>query len=102
MDKVWSEISKLQDCNGAIKYKVLPSIMLAILIIPHSNASSERLFSLVRKNQTDFRSNLGIETLEALIVEKIKMFSSGETCFAKKISEKCLKEAKSCTKQNLK
>ena len=65
--------------------------MLSILIIPYSNASSKILFSLVRKNQTDFRPNWGIE---ALVVERIKMFSSGEACFVKKFNEKCLKKQK--------
>ena len=36
-------------------FQKLPKL---VLIIPHSNAEEERIFSMVRKNKTSFRPNL--------------------------------------------
>ncbi len=63
IDILWNQLSR--------KYPRLANVMLGILTIPHSNASCERIFSLVRKNKTDFRPNLSQNTLEALLVEKV-------------------------------
>ena len=40
------------------RFKLLTRIVLIVLVIPHSNANQERLFSIVRKNKTDWRSSL--------------------------------------------
>ena len=69
VDAAWREISKLEE-DGEPQFPFLPTVMLNILTIPHSSAHCERVFSLVRKTQTDFRANLGTDTLEALLVAK--------------------------------
>ena len=50
-DKQWVAVSQVSNVCGAKKFKLLPQIMCGILAIPHSNATSERIFSLVRKEQ---------------------------------------------------
>ena len=57
-DQAWLEIGKLKDYSGQLKYKFLPKCMLMILSISHSNAEDERIFSVVRKNATEFRATL--------------------------------------------
>ena len=43
-----------------------------ILILPHSNAGEERVFSMVRKNKTAFRGSLGVDgTLSSLMTIKL-------------------------------
>ena len=43
-----------------------------VLVIPHSNASEERIFSMVRNNKTPFRLSLGLdETLPSIIQVKL-------------------------------
>ncbi|KAK7504777.1 hypothetical protein BaRGS_00003805 [Batillaria attramentaria] len=69
VDATWREIEKLEEDKQPL-FKYLPSVMLAILTIPHSSAHCERVFSLVRKNQTDFRGSLGQEMIESLVVAK--------------------------------
>lgn len=44
--------------------------LLNLLVVPHSSASCERVFSCVRKIKTDQRGNLGDKLLEALIITK--------------------------------
>ena len=38
-----------------LRFAILAKVMLAFVIIPISNAASERAFSMVRKIETDFR-----------------------------------------------
>jgi len=70
-DVIWGRINKLSE-DGEDLFKVLPRVMASILCIPHSSAHCERIFSVVRKNQTEFRSRLGHETLQALVVAKTR------------------------------
>nr|XP_042912499.1 zinc finger BED domain-containing protein 5-like [Parasteatoda tepidariorum] len=94
-DTAWTLISGLVDMNGARKYEALPSIMLTILILPHSNAACERVFSIVKKNLTDSRSSLALPTLEALLIEKCK--SSETCCYDAVLTEQDLIKAKKAT-----
>lgn len=97
MDVAWHLISQLVDTDGVVKYSILPKIMLSALVIPHSNAEVERIFSIVRKNQTDFRPNLSTKTLSALLVEKTKMSTYGVKCFERKFDKQELEKAKHST-----
>ena len=76
--------------------------MLAILVIPHSNSEAERVFSIVRKNDTAFRSNLGVELLQSLLINKIENLATDTLCYKKKYSNSFLKKAKSSTYNALK
>lgn len=58
MDTQWMEIGKIKGATGLPKYKELSEVMLAILLISHSNAECEQ------------RSGLSNETLESLIILK--------------------------------
>ena len=69
VDTFWFRISKLQE-DGVPLFSHLPRIMLSLLTIPHSSAHCERIFSVVRKNKTDFRGKMSRETLESLVVAK--------------------------------
>lgn len=101
-DVAWSKILEIKDPNGSIKYQFLPKIMLTILLIPHSNAASERVFSIVRHNLTEFRSCLNIETLNALLTEKVSFLSNNECCYKRKFSKEEIVNAKKATVQYLK
>ncbi|KAK7105390.1 hypothetical protein V1264_016779 [Littorina saxatilis] len=69
VDATWCAVSKLQE-DGQPMFQHLPMVMLSILTIPHSSAHCERIFSVVRKNKTDFRGSMAKDTLEALVVAK--------------------------------
>ena len=77
VDKQWHIISKLTNADGQLMYQYLSTVMKGICTIPHSNADSERIFSLVRKNNTVFRSTLSTETLSTLVVQKVYVISRG-------------------------
>ena len=52
--------------------KKLFQVTKLILVLPHSNAGEERVFSMVRKNKTTFRSSLSMEgTLSSILTVKL-------------------------------
>ena len=50
MDVLWYYIANMKIArSNAKRFKLLPKIAEVVLIIPHSNAELERLFSIVKK-----------------------------------------------------
>ena len=68
--------------------------MTTLSVIAHSNADSERVFSMVRKIDTDSRSQLGNDTLRALLSVKI---NTDDPCYAFVPDKELLKTAKVAT-----
>ena len=55
LDALWGDMSERRDGSGTARFALLAKVMLAFLVVPLSNASSESAF---RKIETDFRSEL--------------------------------------------
>ncbi|KAL8574497.1 hypothetical protein ACOMHN_036518 [Nucella lapillus] len=70
---------------------------LGILLLPVSNAACERVFSVARRNRTVFRSSMGKDTTEALLVLK----SKGGACFENTFADNVLTKCKAATKNSL-
>ena len=83
-------------------YPLLAKVMFVILVIPHSNADAERVFSLVRKTDTEFRPNLGLRLLESTLVTIVDNIAKDTPCYKKKFSNEFLKIAKKSTYMGLK
>ena len=61
-DILWYYIASMRLPETSIScFKVLPRIAVIVLVLPHSNASLERLFSIIRKNKTNMRSSLKLD-----------------------------------------
>ena len=72
VDILWYYIASMRLSETSIsRFKVLPRIAVIVLVLPHSNASLERLFSIIRKNKTDMRSSLKLDgTLSSILSMK--------------------------------
>jgi hypothetical protein len=91
MDVIW----------GYLKSKLpLPGkIALSVLVIPHSNAGEERVFSTIRKNKTEFRSQLQLGgSLNAIMRIKMSIPRELLPCYKWKPSNELLKKCKSATR----
>ena len=67
------------------RFKLLPKLAELVLVIPHSNADSEGLFSIVRKNKTVERSTMKLdETLSSILSMKSMYLESEMPCFQSK------------------
>ena len=77
--------------------------MTGIMAIAHSNADSERLFSVVRKNHTEFRSSMATQTLSSLMFVKSRIITneSQSQCFSITVDDALLARAKSATTEVL-
>jgi len=60
---------------GGMRFPGLAHLVTTLWMITHSNADSERVFFTRRKIDTDARSQLGNNTLQALLSCKINMTS---------------------------
>ena len=68
VDKYWHAISQIKDClETEYRYSTLAKLAKAILVIPHGNADTERLFSHIDLNKTKHRNRPGISTLNSLL-----------------------------------
>ncbi len=72
MDVLWHYLSLVKGGDGRLTFPRLSKTAKLVLIIPHSNADEERVFSMVRKNKTPFRPNLSLDkTLPSLLTVKL-------------------------------
>jgi hypothetical protein len=97
--KFWTNVYQMKSPMGEPKHIHLSNLALQLLSIPASNADSERVFSLVRRIKTDFRSSLSVETLSALIGCHGHFNSTGKCCELDTIDTVLLEKAKACTRE---
>lgn len=90
--KVKKEKICLYVCMKNIKIPILSKITQSMCCIPNSNADCERVFSLVRKIQTEQRASMDNQTLCSLLCAKI---NCQEECHQVKPSKDTLKLTKS-------
>ena len=96
MDDLWYYIANMNipDSN-AKRFKLLPKVAEIVLIIPHSNAELERLFSIVRKNKSLEHSSMKLDgTLSSILSMKTMYPVSSVPCYLWKPSDDKLKTSK--------
>lgn len=94
IDEAWREIGQLKRGCQPI-FSNLSAVMLGILVVFHSNADCERIFSLVGKNKTQYRANMGTDLVSALVTRKVCMAAKGTVCHMENFSDALLRKAKS-------
>ena len=73
----WHAISMIQDIsNQGSRFPLLTTLAKAVLVIPHGNADTERLFSRLGLNKTKHRNSLSLSTLNALLTVQFNMKQS--------------------------
>ena len=93
VDILWGYISQMKDCIGKHIFDIFFDIVELVLVLQHSNASKEWVFSIVRKNKTIFRATMGFNTLGFILT--VKLANPNATKF--KPDRALLKSAKSAT-----
>ena len=91
-DMVWGYLRQ--------RFSLLSEIALAILVVPHSNTADERVFSMTRKNKTEFRSRLDLsKSLNSVMRVKITLPEQVQSCYRWKPDKELLKKCKSKCKE---
>ena len=95
VDKTWFSLGQLKQEDGIAKFDLLFEVAKHILVLPHSNAEEERVFSTVSKNKTKFRASLSNKTtLPSILTCKTNFFCK-TPCHAFVPSKMILQKAKS-------
>ena len=80
---------------GEKRFPLLAQAMPTLLCLPHSNADSEQVFSIVRKIHTEnLRSRLDPDTLTSVLQIKL---NSDTCCHDMVVTPDMLEKAKKCT-----
>ena len=58
MDVIWTYLSGVNNVDSSLRFELLSSVARLVLVIPHSNAGEERVFSLIKQNRTPIRSSV--------------------------------------------
>ena len=79
VDLYWHMVGKIKDLSAVeLRYLVLTRLAKAILVIPHGNADTERLFSHIGLNKTKHRNCLSIDTVNSLLIIQ---FNAPQKCY---------------------
>ena len=88
MDMVWGYLRQ--------RFSLLNEIALAILVIPHSNAADERVFSMIRKNKTEIRSRSDLSNLlNSVMRVMMSLPEQIQPCYHSKSDKELLKKCQS-------
>ena len=97
----WNEVGRMKTFDGELRFPSLVKLMVGLLLIPSSNADSERGFSMLRKIHTDQHPTLKQSTIISLMSIK---FNAEECChdsvFNEDLLTKCRKATVTYNKQS--
>lgn len=72
-------ISEIKDCNEKYRYGILFKLGKLVLVLPNSNASEEKVISMVRINKITFRASVVFNTLGSIL--RVKSSNPNATKF---------------------
>ena len=101
MDILWWHVAHVPLSESSTRrFQHLHKVAEAVLVIGHSNAGEECLFSKVRKIKTDSRSALSLEgTLSSLLTMKLHYPEGTTPCYKWKPEEALMKKAKRAARE---
>ena len=73
IDHFWADVGDVRTVTDleTLRFGKLAELSKALLVLPHSNADPERLFSMVRKIYTELRRHMDPTTLSDLLSVKL-------------------------------
>ena len=102
IDHFWADIGDMKTVKDleTLRFEKLSLLAKALLVLPHSNADPERLFSMVRKIYTELRRQMDPSTLSSLLSVKV---NNDNPCYLNQelMSDAFVTSAKSATQRSL-
>jgi hypothetical protein len=80
VEDAYKKLNALKDCSGDPAFGALCSLLRIILLLPHSNANVERVFSICADIVTKKRNRLMDLRVAALLRVRLNLITSGFTC----------------------
>lgn len=91
----WQELFEVKDGRGEAKFSALAKFMRDILVLPHSSAAVERMFSKINIIKTKHSNRLLTETVANRMLAKQAVARQGGSCYNWKPSQSLLNDMKS-------
>ncbi|XP_055584769.1 uncharacterized protein LOC129737633 [Uranotaenia lowii] len=79
VEKSWNQLLNTVSANGKCSFPLLRKLVFNFLIIPHSSASVERIFSQYNANKTKVRNRLATDTMDAILKTKSFVKTQGRS-----------------------
>ncbi|CAG9782434.1 unnamed protein product [Diatraea saccharalis] len=76
----WYEVMESKDMAGENRFKDLATFALNLLVLPHSNADVERLFSTMNVVKTKQRNRMKLELLSSIMTVRAGLSREGKCC----------------------
>lgn len=86
----WKQNCNLKKGDDSPLYPELTKFVSALLVLPHSSACVERIFSTINLNKTKTRNKLSSETLSGILHSKRQINENNHHCFDYNIPDKVL------------
>jgi len=88
----WQEIDKAKDfATDILKFSNICTLAKLVLSLPHSNASAERIFSVLNDVKTKKRNRLGDDTVNAVTVIRSSFLDKNQTSGSFKVTNEHIK-----------
>lgn len=78
VDELWLEVAKKKKFDDSLAFPNLSKLVKLVLVLPHSNAEAERIFSIVSDTKTKKRNRLGHEALNAVCVTRSSLQANNQ------------------------
>lgn len=76
----WYEVLKFEDAVGENRFNDLATFAISLLVLPHSNADVERLFSMMNVVKTKQRNRMKFDLLSSILTIRAGLAREGKCC----------------------
>ena len=80
-EKFWCEVSEYKDASGSMPFSELYESAVSALILPHSNADIERVFSIMNSTKSKARNRMKLKLLNSILTVKFGLLRKNKCCF---------------------
>ena len=87
ISSAWNEVACLKKVDSQVRFAIRLRFMKCLLVLPHSSASAERVFSQLTLIKTKQRNRIGNELLISLLTVKCNI---GTPCYDFKPTERMI------------
>lgn len=78
--KFWNEVLHFKDAQGQSRFEELATFAITLLILPHSNADVERVFSSMNLIKNKQRNRMSLKLLTAILRVRCGLMLQGKCC----------------------
>lgn len=88
----WKNVYNLKTNIGEMEFPLLMKLVNYLIVLPHSSACVERIFSCIHLNKTKIRNRLGTETLTGILHSKNILNTQNKLCYDFEITSEMIKK----------